>query len=45
MGENAIIVFLAILVEDDPKIPFLIVTTPRYRGECNSIPWIAPLYP
>ena len=29
----------------DPKAPFSIATTPRCRGRCYSIPWIAPLYP
>ena len=33
------------LVEGDPKAPFSIVTTPRCRGGCYFIPWIAPLYP
>ena len=36
---------LAILVEGDPKAPFSIPTTPRCRGRCYSIPWIAALYP
>ena len=30
------------LVEGDPKAPFSIVTTPRNRRGCYSIPWIAP---
>ena len=33
------------LVEGDSKAPFSIATTPRCRGACYSIPWIAPLYP
>ena len=36
---------LATLVEGDPKASFSIATTPRCRGGCYSIPWIAPLYP
>ena len=36
---------LATLVEDDLKASFSIATTPRCRGGCYSIPWIAPLYP
>ena len=36
---------LATLVEGNPKVPFSIATTPRFRGGCYSIPWIAPLYP
>ena len=35
---------LATIVEGDPKVPFLIATTPRCRGGHSSIPWIAPLY-
>ena len=35
---------LATVVEGDPKAPFSIATTPRYRGR-YSFPWIAPLYP
>ena len=31
-------------VEGDPKVPFSIATTPRFRGRCYSFPWIAPLY-
>ena len=33
------------LVEGDPKAPFLIATTPMYRGGRYSIHRIAPLYP
>ena len=36
---------LATIVEGDPKAPFSIATTPRWRGGRYSIPWIAPLYP
>ena len=36
---------LATLVEGDPKVPFSVATTPRYRGGRYSISWIAPLYP
>ena len=36
---------LATIVEGDPKAPFSIATTPRYRGGCYFFPWIAPLYP
>ena len=32
---------MATVVEGEPKAPFSIVTTPRYRGGRNSIPWIA----
>ena len=35
---------LATLVKDDPKAPFSTVTTPRCKGGCYSIPWVAPLY-
>ena len=35
---------LATLVKDDPKAPFTIVTTPRCKGGCYSISWIAPIY-
>ena len=35
---------LATLVEGDPKAPFSLATTPRCRGGCYSIPWIASLY-
>ena len=40
-----IAVKLGTLVEGDPKAPFSIATTPRYRGGCYSLPLIAPLYP
>ena len=33
------------IVEGDPKAPFSIATTQRYRRGGYSIPWIAPLYP
>ena len=36
---------MATLVVDDPKAPFSIANTPRYRGGRYSIPWIASLYP
>ena len=36
---------LATLVESDPKAPFSIATTPRYRGGRYLFPWIVPLYP
>ena len=36
---------LATLVKGDLKVPFSIAPTLRCRGEQNSIPWIAPLYP
>ena len=36
---------LATLVKHDLKAPFSIATTLRCRGEHNSFPWIAPLYP
>ena len=32
---------LATLVEGDPKAPFSIATTPRWRGGRYSIPWMA----
>ena len=35
---------MATFVERDPKAPFSIVNTPRGRGGCYSVPWIAPLY-
>ena len=36
---------LATVVEDYPKDPFSIATTPRCRGGRYSFPWIAPFYP
>ena len=39
------IVKLSTLVEGDPKAPFSIATTPRYKGGCYTFLWIAPLYP
>ena len=39
------VVDLATLVEGDPKAPFSIATTLRYRGERYSFSGIAPLYP
>ena len=36
---------LVTVVEGNPKAPFAITITPRCRGGCYSIPWIAPLYP
>ena len=35
---------LVTIVEGDPKAPFSIATTPRYRGGRYYIPWIVPLY-
>ena len=35
---------LATVVEDEPKAPFSIATTPRCWGGRYSFPWIAPLY-
>ena len=32
-------------VKNNPKASFSIATTPRCRGGCYIIPWIAPLYP
>ena len=29
----------------DSKAPFSIPTTPKFREECYSFPWIAPFYP
>ena len=37
------IVRLATVVEGDSKAPFSLATTPRWKGGCNSFPWIAPL--
>ena len=36
---------LVTLVEDNPKAPFLIATTPKFREGRYSFTWIAPLYP
>ena len=36
---------MAILVERNPKAPFLIATTLRCKEGLYSFPWIAPLYP
>ena len=36
---------MATVIEGDPKAPFSIATTPRYRRGNYSFPWIAPLYP
>ena len=36
---------LATLVEGDPKAPFSIASTPRYREGHNLFPGIAPIYP
>ena len=41
----SIVVFLCYVVEGDLKAPFLIATTLRCRGGCDSFPWIGPLYP
>ena len=35
---------LVTVVKSNPKAPFSIATTPRYRGGPWSFPWIAPLY-
>ena len=35
---------LATVVEGDKKAPFSVATTPRWRGGCYSLPWIASLY-
>ena len=35
---------LVTLVPGDTKVPFSNAITPRCRGGCHSIPWIAPLY-
>ena len=40
-----LIIKLATLVEDVPKVPFSIATTPRCRGGRYTIPRIVPLYP
>ena len=45
LGKSCKIVKSATLVEGNPKAPFSIATTPRCRGGCYSIPWIASLYP
>ena len=34
---------LATVVEDDPRAPFSIASTPKCRAGRNSFPWIAPL--
>ena len=39
------LILLIISVKGDPKAPFSIATTLRYRGGCHSISWIAPLFP
>ena len=39
------VVKLVTVVEGNPKAPFSIATTPRYRRVRYSFPWIAPLYP
>ena len=43
-GDRMIIVVVSWLtiVKDDPKAPFSIATTLRYRGRCYSFPWITP---
>ncbi len=38
-------VYISKVIEDEPKAPFSIATTPRCGGERYSFPWIAPLYP
>ena len=38
-------IFVATVIEVDPKTLFSIATTPRCRGGRYSFPWIAPLYP
>ena len=35
---------LATVVEGYPKAPFSSATTPRCRGGCYTLLWIAPLY-
>ena len=45
LGQWADKVKLATLVEDYPKAPLSIATTPKCRGRLHSIPWIAPFYP
>ena len=35
---------LATLVEDDPKAPFSVATSPRCMGGRHYIPWIVLLY-
>ena len=30
-------------VNDDPKAPFSVTTTPKCRGKCHTFPWITPL--
>ena len=37
-GNKSKKVKLATIVEDDPKVPFSIATTPRCRGGCYSFP-------
>ena len=34
---------MATEVENNPKTPFSIATTPKCRGGCYSFPWLAPL--
>ena len=36
---------LATIVENDPKAPFSIVTTPRCKEGRYAFTWIASLYP
>ena len=39
------LVKLVPLVEDVPKVPFSIASTPRCRRGHHHFPWIAPIYP
>ena len=45
LSEETKFVKLAILVEADLNAPFSIAIGPRCKGGCDSIPWIALLYP
>ena len=36
---------LVTVIEDDPKAPFLIATTPRSRRKNYSFPCMVPFYP
>ena len=42
-AKSCLKVNLATVVEGDPKSPFLIATTSRYRGRCYSFSWFSPL--
>ena len=42
---NTLLLLLATLVEGDPKAPFSIATTPRFREEYNSLSTFSePMY-